>query len=254
MGKLYDRADIYDLIESDARTEVIRKDWEEFLGDRKIDTVLDVSIGSGGLTLPLQELGKNVFGSDLSEDMLAKCATKADIKGKTIELKCSDFRDLSCWGERTFDCVVSSGNSLAYVENTDILKTLEQMDNHVRMGGFLCFDSRNWEKIQRETQRFYFYNPMFKDGNRINLIQVWDHNSDGSITFNLIYTFEKDNHIFQKEVFEEHYHPFPKDMAISKMEEIGYTDIEIKPFPCNIPEEDFEQIDWYRVIGRKSKP
>lgn len=56
MGKLYDRADIYDLIESDARTEVIRKDWEEFLGDR------------------------------------------------------------------TYDCVVSSGNSLAYVENTDILK------------------------------------------------------------------------------------------------------------------------------------
>ena len=35
MGKLYDRADIYDLIESDARTEVIRKDWEEFLGDHR---------------------------------------------------------------------------------------------------------------------------------------------------------------------------------------------------------------------------
>ena len=85
LGKLYDRADIYDLIESDARNEVICKDWEEFLGDRKIDTVLDVSIGSGGLTLPLQELGKNVFGSDLSEDMLAKCATKADIKGKKSE-------------------------------------------------------------------------------------------------------------------------------------------------------------------------
>lgn len=99
----------------------------------------------------------------------------------------SDFRDLSCWEDRLFDCVVSSGNSLAYVSNEDVLKTLEQMDAHVKQGGFLCFDSRNWEMIQRENQRFYFYNPMFKDGNRINLIQVWDHNSDGSITFNLIY-------------------------------------------------------------------
>jgi ubiquinone/menaquinone biosynthesis C-methylase UbiE len=251
MAKLYDRADIYDLIESDVRTEIIRKDWEEFLGNRKIDTVLDVSIGSGGLTLPLQDLGIEVYGSDLSEAMLSKCATKANKKGKSIELKCSDFRDLSCWEDRLFDCVVSSGNSLAYVSNEDVLKTLEQMDAHVKQGGFLCFDSRNWEMIQRENQRFYFYKPMFKDGNRINLIQVWDHNSDGSITFNLVYTFERDNHIFQKEVFEEHYNPFPKDMTIEKMEAMGYTDIEIKPFPCNVPETDFDKIDWYRVIGHK---
>lgn len=100
------------------------------------------------------------------------------------------------------------------------------MDLHVKSGGYLCFDSRNWEKIQREKQRFYFYNPMFKDGNRINLIQVWDHNIDGSITFNLIYTFEKDDHIFQKEIFEDHYNPFPMDLAIRKMEEMGYTDIQ----------------------------
>lgn len=252
MDKLYDRADIYDLIESESRTEAIRKDWEEFLGGRKIGSILDVSIGSGGMTLPLQELEIEVYGSDLSEAMLAKCAAKSEKKGKGIELKCCDFRDLSCWGDKSFDCVVSSGNSLAYVENVDVLKALERMDSHVRSGGFLCFDSRNWEKIQREKQRFYFYNPMFKDGNRINLIQVWDHNNDGSITFNLIYTFEKDNHIFQKEIFEEHYNPFPKDLAIKKMEEMGYTDIELKPLPCNIPEEDFEQIDWYRVIGRKN--
>jgi hypothetical protein len=40
-------------------------------------------------------------------------------------------------------------------------------------------------------------------------------------------------------------------MVIEKMEAMGYTDIEIKPFPCNVPETDFDKIDWYRVIGRK---
>ena len=31
MGQLYDKAEIYDLIESEKRTEIIRKDWEQFI-------------------------------------------------------------------------------------------------------------------------------------------------------------------------------------------------------------------------------
>ena len=36
MSRLYDRADIYDLIESEERTERVRRDWKEFLGKRNI--------------------------------------------------------------------------------------------------------------------------------------------------------------------------------------------------------------------------
>ena len=67
MSKLYDRAEIYDLIDSEKRTEITRKDWKQFLGSRPIRTFLDVSIGTGSMTLPLQELGVTVYGSDLSE-------------------------------------------------------------------------------------------------------------------------------------------------------------------------------------------
>ena len=31
MDKLYDRADIYDLIDSEKRTEITRKDWKQAL-------------------------------------------------------------------------------------------------------------------------------------------------------------------------------------------------------------------------------
>ena len=154
MGQLYERAEIYDLIESEQRTASIRKDWEMFLGERPIKTFLDVSIGTGGMTLPLQELGMELFGSDLSEAMLARCREKALAKQKPFELQCSDFRDLSCWGDRQFDCVASTGNALGYVPHEDVLKTLEEMDAHVKPGGYLCFDSRNWEKIQKESSAF----------------------------------------------------------------------------------------------------
>ena len=134
MSQLYDRAEIYDLIESDQRTVTIRRDWKEFLGGREINTMLDVSIGTGGMTLPLQELGIEISGSDLSEAMLARCKMKAAAKGNPVELKCCDFRDLSCWEGREFDCVVSTGNALGYVSNNDILITLEKMNHLVKPG------------------------------------------------------------------------------------------------------------------------
>ena len=57
MGALYDRADIYDLIETEERFSVYRQHWEQTLGGLNIRTLLDVSIGSGSVTLPLLELG-----------------------------------------------------------------------------------------------------------------------------------------------------------------------------------------------------
>ena len=252
MDKLYDRAEIYDLIESDARNESIRRDWAAFLGARAIETLLDVSIGTGGMTLPLQELGIEVFGSDLSEAMLARCREKAARKGRPVELRQADFRDLSCWAGRQFDCVTSTGNALGYVENGDVLLALERMDALVKPGAYLCFDSRNWENIQREKQRFYLYNPFFRGEDRINLVQVWDHNDDGYITFNLLYTFERDGRIFQKEIFEERYHPFPKALAENKLLSMGYTDLTIHPVPSFAPVTDFEKMDWYRLMARKA--
>lgn len=251
MEQLYDRADIYDLIENEQRTEIIRNDWKEFLAGRPIHTLLDVSIGSGGMTLPLQELGIEICGSDLSEAMLSRCGRKSAAKQKSIELKCSDFRDLSCWEGRKFDCVASTGNSLGYVSNEDVLTAIEKMDALLKPGGYLCFDSRNWEKIRREKQRFYLYNPFFHNGTRVNLVQVWDHNPDGSITFNLLYTFEQDNKIVQKEIFEEHYHPFALSMIERKLSELGYGPICLRPVPTSFPETDFEKIDWYRIIAQK---
>lgn len=251
MHQLYDRADIYDLIESEARMEITGNDWKSLLADKAIQTFLDVSIGTGGMTLPLQELGIEVYGSDLSDSMLERCRKKALKKQKPLELRCCDFRDLSVWGGKQFDCVASTGNSLAYVSNDDILKVLEEMDAHVRHGGYICFDSRNWEKIQQEKQRFYLYNPFFHGEDRINLVQVWDHNPDGTITFNLLYTFERDNRIFQKEIFVEQYHPFRLELVERKLRKMGYGSLKLTSVPDNHSEADLSKTEWYRMIAHK---
>lgn len=120
MPSLYDRADIYDLIENEERHGWYKRHWETVLRDTGIHSLLDVSIGSGSVTLPLAELGVGLYGSDLSGAMLERCAKKAEMRGFPVELKQSGFRDLSCWAGRAFDCVASTGNSLAYAANSEV--------------------------------------------------------------------------------------------------------------------------------------
>ncbi len=251
MAGIYDRADIYDLFENEERYLAYKKHWEAVFQGKGIKTMLDVSIGSGSVTLPVLDLGVELCGSDLSETMLKNCGKKAGKVSGNVTLKCTDFRDLSCWNGRKFDCVASTGNSLPYVEEADVLKTLEQMDALVKDGGYLYFDLRNWEKIVREKERFFLYDPMFDGENRINVTQVWDYLPDGTVTFNILYTFEKDNRVFQKEQFEEHYHPVAKNILLDQLKALGYHNIEVKCFPAYFPMPEFERVNWYCVIAQK---
>ncbi len=253
MPSLYDRADIYDLIESEDRYKILKDHWANVLRGRDIKSLLDVSIGSGSATLPLADLGVNLSGSDLSEKMLANCKRKAEARDFPIELKCCDFRNVSEYFEGPFDCVASTGNSLPYVSNDDVLKTLEQMDSLVKPEGYIYFEIRNWDKILEDKKRFFPYAPFFDGDTRINLTQIWDYNSDGSITFNILYVFERDKRFLQMEVFEEHYIPIKRDVLLGKLEDMGYQDIQLLPYPSKADALDIpiDKLPWYCVAAKK---
>ena len=174
MEKLYDRADIYDLLENDSRYEITKGHWQYLLKGKPVRSLLEV------------------------------------------------------------------------------ITALRQMDALVAPGGYLYFDLRNWDKIRGTKQRFYTYNPSFHGNTRVNLVQVWDHNSDGTIDFNLLFTFEKENRIFQKEHFIEHYNPVSQRPLLEELRAMGYTDVEIRLVPAQwgaYTDED----DWYCVMARKPK-
>lgn len=250
MATLYDRADIYDLFENEERYAAIKKHWKVLLDGKDIHTLLDISIGSGNLTLPLLDLGISLQGSDLSETMLAKCKEKALQRGYGIDTKVSDFRELNKNFSEQFDCVACTGNSLAYVKNNEVLEVLEQMDALITPGGYLYFDLRNWDKILDTKQRFYLYNPAFDGDTRINLVQVWDYNQDGSMDFNLLYTFEQKNCIVQKETFCEHYYPVSQKLLLEKLAAMGYNNIEVLMHPAQFGTFD-AKTDWYCVMAQK---
>ena len=251
MASLYDRPDLYDLPDNEGKDKATKAHWEKVFSGKDIESVLDVSIGTGGLTLPMAELGIRLCGSDLSESMLARCRKKAEEKGMKIDLRASDFRNVSKVFPEPFDCVMSTGNSLAYVNNADVRRALHEMDALVKPGGYLYLDTRNWDKILKERQRFFLYNPIFKDDQRINIIQVWDYPSKESMIFNILYTFEKDAKIIRREEFQEHYFPVSLDLIKDMLNELNYTDLNIMPLPAQAGKFDIEKTHWYCLIAKK---
>ena len=67
MSNLYDRADIYDVCSTPRDWRIIREHWEKVLEDDLPRTLLDVSVGSGNLTLPLGEVGVRLSGCQWSQ-------------------------------------------------------------------------------------------------------------------------------------------------------------------------------------------
>ena len=56
MATLYDRTDIYDLFENVEKFQAVKKHWVKVLEGKEIQSLLDVSIGTGSLTRPMGEI------------------------------------------------------------------------------------------------------------------------------------------------------------------------------------------------------
>lgn len=250
MDILYQNATLYDATYDKEQDDRVADYWKRVLKDCEVRSILDCSIGTGQMTLALAKLGYWLSGSDLSREMLKKCRQNVNERGLHVKLYQCDFKELSSHIEERFDMVASTGNSLPHVTNEEIKRTLSEMDKLVNPGGYLYFDVRNWDKILRDHQRFFCYQPMYNNDERINLTQIWDYNLDGTITFNLLYTFEKDGKLYKKETTSVYYYPVSRSFLKQAIRELGY---EICREEAQIGAEhiSIEETDWYYILARK---
>ena len=56
----------------------------------------------------------------------------------------------------------------------------------------------------------------------------------------------------QREIFEEKYYPIKKEMILSKLKMMGYTNISVYCFPSYFKMPEFELVDWYCIMAKKN--
>ncbi|WP_297713729.1 class I SAM-dependent methyltransferase [Clostridium sp.] len=138
----------------------------------ELNDYLDIACGTGNVTIRIAKYFKNIYGVDLSEDMLIEAFDKfkeARIKGKII---CQDMTELSL--NKEFDLITSVLDSTNYITDlNDLQNYFNGVYNHLKSNGLFIFDVNSYYKLSEilgnniytysEEEVFYTWENVFED-------------------------------------------------------------------------------------------
>lgn len=135
--------------------------FENLLRNHGVQTVIDVSTGSGFHAVQLKQAGFDVVATDGSPTMLTKARANFRRYGLAIPSHHRDWRALDPQELGQFDAVVCLGSSLCHVfeasERLDVLQTFRAL---LKPGGLLVVDQRNFFAIRAghfKSSGHYYY-------------------------------------------------------------------------------------------------
>lgn len=118
--------------------EVEREIVSRYFAEREA-RVLDVGCGTGRTTRPLADLGFDVVGVDISEEMVVRARELfPDISFEVADVTDLDFDDDS------FDYVLFAHNGIDYVHpSSERRRAFEELGRVLKPGGYLAFSTHN---------------------------------------------------------------------------------------------------------------
>lgn len=138
----------------------------------ELNDYLDIACGTGNVTIRVAKYFKNIYGVDLSEDMLREAFDKfkeARVKGKII---CQDMTELSL--NKEFDLITSVLDSTNYIiDLNDLQNYFNGVYTHLKSNGLFIFDVNSYYKLSEilgnniytysEEEVFYTWENVFED-------------------------------------------------------------------------------------------
>ncbi|WP_425447230.1 class I SAM-dependent methyltransferase [Dethiothermospora halolimnae] len=262
---LYETSALFSQNMSEKQQEKFSHFYKQVFSQYNISSIHDCSVGAGGTTIPLAKLGYKVSGSDLSENLLKKAKENFKKEGYNVELFTSDFRKL---GERlpnTYDCIISTGNSLPHVNNKDVCNFIKSVSTKINKDGFLFIDMRNWDKILNEKPIFNARDPLvMTEEEHVSLYQIWDWHDDGSVDFIFVTSTDKNGkHEESSFNYAPTYYPLKYKDYEKMLSDHGFEikrcfDVDHlwlrnhkKEAKTENFKEDFDKISWYAVLAQK---
>lgn len=134
-------AEYYDILTENVEYE---KRAEYFLElfkkhDHPTGLTLDLACGTGTLTLELSKRGVDIFGCDMSVDMLSVAQQKAYESGFNIMFICQKMQNLHLVDKiDTCICMLDSINHLSSIK--DVQKTFHRVNQYLNDDGMFVFD------------------------------------------------------------------------------------------------------------------
>jgi SAM-dependent methyltransferase len=262
---LYDTSALFNQNMSSSKQEIFLEFYKDVFGEYDIRTIHDCSIGAGGTTLPLATLGYQVSGSDLSENLLNKARENFRAHGFDGDLFVADFCELRYMLPGTYDCIISTGNSLPHVSNRDVSRFIEGVSAKLNPHGLLFIDMRNWDQILKEKPIFTARDPLvMTEEKHVGFYQIWNWHDDQSVDFIFVTSTDtKGKHEKTSLTYAPTYYPLKYRDYEQMLKEHGFMirrcfDVDhlwVSPIHDESKtgnfEEDFDKIGWYAILAQK---
>ncbi len=262
---LYETSALFSQNMSKKQQEKFLNFYKQVFSEYDITTIHDCSIGAGGTTIPLAKLGYRISGSDLSETLLKKAKVNFEEEGHSIELFTSDFRKLSEVLPNTYDCIISTGNSLPHVNNGDVRNFIKSISTKINKDGLLFIDIRNWDKILNEKPVFKARDPLvMTEDEHVSLYQIWNWHDDQSVDFIFVTSIDKKGkHEKTSLTHAPTYYPLKYNDYEKMLNDCGFEirrcydvdDLWLNSHKEEIKtgnfKEDFSKVNWYAVLAQK---
>lgn len=108
---------------------------------------LDVGCGTGNISIILGPYFKNIYGADLSEQMLFEAGEKFRNERLRPILVCQDMRHLEL--NRKFDLITCGLDAVNYLLNEeDLKKYFYSIRKHLKQDGLFIFDINSYYKLK----------------------------------------------------------------------------------------------------------
>jgi len=262
---LYQTSALYNQNMSQEKQDKFLDFYRHVFNGYKITTIHDCSIGAGGTTLPLAKLGYQISGSDLCENLLEKAKENFKQQGYNVPLFACDLRKLSEVLPDTYDCIISTGNSLPHVSNDEVAEFVKCIAPKISRDGFLFIDMRNWDKILAEKPIFTARDPLvMTEEKHVSLYQIWNWHDDQSVDFIFATSTDiKGKHEKTSLTFAPTYYPLKLRDYEKMLNEHGFEirqnfDVDYLWLGSHREDaktgkfkEDFDKINWYAVLAQK---
>lgn len=159
----------------------------------KAGLTLDLACGTGSLTLWLKQQGIDVFGADMSADMLTMAQQKAYEAGENILYLHQRMEKLDLYGN--IDTCVCTLDSLNHLKSEkEVQKTFDRVAHFMNSGGYFVFDMNT----------LYKHSEILGDNTFVyetkDVFCVWQnslHTNGCTVNITLDF-FEKENSVYRR--------------------------------------------------------
>ncbi|MHB1393818.1 MAG: class I SAM-dependent DNA methyltransferase [Clostridia bacterium] len=233
-------AEVYDLFMED----VDYKAWSRYVKEIfdlyviKPGRILDTACGTGNITIPLSLLGYELWGLDLSGDMLSIAESKARASKQKIRFLNQDMIQMNL--KEKFDAVLCMCDGVNYIHDekglSDYFSAVYKILNKK---GIFIFDISSYNKIRNILGNNTFHEE------KNNKHYIWNNNFDESsdtVEMDLIF-FVPQGSLYRK--FEEHHvqKAHKCEQLLMLLEKAGFENIRIfEEFSFNKPTDYSDRI------------